>query len=50
MMLVVTIVACAAVGLGIGALLGAPGPLAGLGGFVGLFVGFAVVYSRFKDL
>jgi hypothetical protein len=50
LMLVVTIVGCAAVGLGIGALLGAPGPLAGLGGFVGLFVGFAVVYSRFKDL
>ncbi len=41
---------CAAVGLGVGALAGAPAPL----GIVGLFIGFAVgirlVIARFRDL
>jgi hypothetical protein len=49
-LLVGAILACAAVGLGIGALLGAPAPLALAGGFVGVGVGFWIVYSRFKDL
>jgi hypothetical protein len=44
------ILACAAVGLGIGVLLGAPALLALAGGFVGVGVGFWIVYSRFKDL
>ena len=44
------IVACAAVGLGIGALIGAPAALGIVGGFAGLGVGFWLVYSRFKDL
>jgi hypothetical protein len=38
------------VGLGIGALVGAPALLALAGGFVGVGVGFWIVYSRFKDL
>ena len=44
------ILVCAAVGLGIGALLGAPALLALGGGFVGVGVGFWIVYNRFKDL
>ncbi len=44
------ILVCAAVGLGIGALLGVPALLALAGGFVGVGVGFWIVYSRFKDL
>jgi len=44
------IVACAAVGLGIGALVGVPALLALVGGFVGVGVGFWIVYSRFKEL
>jgi hypothetical protein len=49
-LLVGAILACAAVGLGIGVLLGAPALLALAGGFVGVGVGFWIVYSRFKDL
>jgi hypothetical protein len=49
-LLVGTILACAAVGLGIGALIGAPAALAIVGGFVGVGGGFWVVYSRFRDL
>ncbi len=49
-MLLVTIVACAALGAGIGALLGAPELSAVAGGFVGLLAGFALVYSRFRDI
>ena len=49
-LLIGAIVACAAIGLGIGALLGAPVPLALAGGFAGVGVGFWIVYSRFKDL
>ena len=44
------ILACAAVGLGIGALIGAPAALGIAGGFAGVGVGFWLVYSRFKDL
>jgi hypothetical protein len=49
-LLIATILACAAVGLGVGALVGAPAALAIAGGFVGVGGGFWVVYSRFKDL
>ena len=48
--MIATILACAGVGLGIGALVGAPAALAIAGGFVGVGGGFWVVYSRFKDL
>jgi hypothetical protein len=41
---------CALAGLGIGALAGAPAPLAIVGGAVGLAAGFWLVYSRFKDI
>ena len=49
-MLLVTIVVCAAVGLGVGTLVGAAAPLAVGGGFVGIVLGFALVYSRFKNI
>ena len=49
-LLIATILACGAVGLGIGALIGAPAALAIAGGFVGVGGGFWVVYSRFRDL
>jgi hypothetical protein len=49
-LLIATILAGAAVGLGIGALVGAPAALAIVGGFAGVGGGFWVVYSRFKDL
>jgi F0F1-type ATP synthase assembly protein I len=39
-----------AIGVGIGALVGAIVPLGLLGLFAGLGAGFALVYSRFKDL
>jgi hypothetical protein len=45
-MLVVTAVA----GLGIGALVGAPALLGILGLFIGFGLGFALVYTRFKDI
>jgi hypothetical protein len=50
MLLLVTILVCAAIGWGIGALLGVPGVMAGIGAFLGIGAGFALVYSRFKDL
>jgi hypothetical protein len=49
-LLIATILACAAVGLGIGALIGAPAALGIAGGFAGVGIGFWVVYRRFKDL
>ena len=49
-LLIGTILACAAVGLGLGALVGAPAVFGIGGGFVGVGVGFALVYRRFKDL
>ena len=44
------IVLLGAAGLGIGALVGLPVPFAFAGLFAGLVVGFAVVYSRFRDI
>jgi hypothetical protein len=49
-LLIGSILACAAVGVGLGALIGAPEAFGIAGGFVGVGVGFAVVYRRFKDL
>jgi hypothetical protein len=50
MMLVSSLVALAAAGFGVGSALGAQVPLAFAGGFIGLIVGFWLVYTRFKDL
>jgi hypothetical protein len=49
-LLVGTIILCALVGLGIGALVGATAPMAIVGGGVGLAAGFWLVYSRFRDI
>ena len=49
-LLIAAILACGAIGLGVGALLGAPAAFAIAGGFVGVGVGFRIVYGRFKDL
>ena len=49
-LLIGAIIACAAVGLGVGLLVGAPAALALMGGFVGVGVGFRVVHDRFRDL
>jgi hypothetical protein len=49
-LLVGTIVFCAAIGLGLGALVGAPALLAIAGGAVGVLGGLRVVYGRFKDI
>jgi hypothetical protein len=49
-LLIATILACAAIGLGIGALIGAPAALGIAGGFVGVGVGFKIVHGRFKHL
>jgi hypothetical protein len=49
-LLIASILACAAVGLGIGALIGAPAALGIVGGFVGVGVGFRLVYGRFRHL
>ena len=49
-MLVATIVLCALIGYGLGALVGAPVPLLLVGLFVGPIVGVLLVRSRFRDL
>ena len=49
-LLIAAILLCAAVGLGIGALIGAPAALGIVGGFVGVGVGFRLVYGRYKHL
>ena len=48
--LVATILLCAGLGLGIGALVGLTALLGIVGVFAGLAAGFALVYSRFKDI
>ncbi len=48
--LVATAILCGATGLGLGALVGLPVPFALVGLFAGLALGFALVYSRFKDI
>lgn len=49
-LLIGTILACAAVGLGIGALVGAPALLGLVGGFAGVGAGMWLVHDRFRDL
>lgn len=49
-MLLASIITCGGIGLGIGALLGLTVPFALTGLFAGLMVGFALVYTRFKDI
>ena len=49
-MLLLTIVLCAGVGAGVGAAVGEPGLVAAGGGFVGIFLGFALVYARYKQI
>jgi len=49
-MLVATIVLCAAVGYGLGSLVGAAVPLLLAGLFVGPIAGVLLVRSRFRDL
>ena len=48
--LVVTMLLFAGIGLAAGALGGAPVPFLLAGLFAGLLAGFALVYTRFKDL
>lgn len=49
-LLIGAIVLCAAVGFVVGSLVGAVAVLTIVGGFLGIGVGFALVYRRFKDL
>ena len=49
-LLLAATLACAGIGLGIGALVGAPALLAIAGVFVGFVVGIRLVHSRFKDI
>jgi hypothetical protein len=49
-MLVVTMLLCAAIGFGAGAIVGLAVPLGIAGLFLGLVAGFALVYARFKDI
>jgi len=49
-MLLLTIIVFTGAGAGIGALFGAPGLTAVAGGFVGIFAGFALVYTRFRNI
>jgi hypothetical protein len=49
-LLISTILVCAAVGLGIGALVGAPAPFALVAGGVGVALGFYLVYERYRDI
>ena len=48
--LVATIMLCAAIGFGLGALVGAPVPLGLAGLFVGVPLGIVLVIRRFGDL
>jgi hypothetical protein len=48
--LVATAVLCGGVGLGGGALIGSPVPVGLAGFFAGLVAGFALVYSRYRDI
>jgi hypothetical protein len=49
-LLIGAILVFAALGFGLGAIVGAVAPLAIAGGAVGVVVGFRVVYARFKDI
>ena len=49
-MLLLTIVLCAGIGAAVGAAVDAPELLAVGGGFLGLLLGFVLVYTRFKQI
>jgi hypothetical protein len=49
-LLVATIVLCAAIGFGLGALVGAPVPIGLVGLFAGVVLGIVLVIRRFGDL
>jgi hypothetical protein len=49
-MIVSSVILFTAIGAGIGSLVGAPGPLAVIGVFVGFGVGLRLVYARFRDI
>jgi len=49
-LLVATVVLCAAIGFGIGSLIGWAVPLGLAGLFVGVAAGLALVITRFRDL
>jgi hypothetical protein len=49
-LLLSTALLCGAIGLGIGALVGAAMPLAVVGVFIGFGLGFRLVYARYRDL
>jgi len=49
-LLIGSMLACAAVGFGLGSLLGLAVPFGLAGLFAGLFLGFALVYARFRRI
>jgi hypothetical protein len=49
-LIIASIILCAAIGFGAGALVGLAAPLAIAGLFVGVVVGIALVITRFRDL
>ena len=49
-LLVASILLCAGIGFGLGAVVGATVPLGIVGIFAGMGVGFTLVYRRFRDL
>jgi len=49
-MMIGAIIGCAAVGFGIGSLVGIAVPLGLAGFFAGLVVGFVLVYARFRRI
>jgi hypothetical protein len=49
-MLVGAMLGCAAVGYGLGSLVGLAVPLGLIGLFVGIAVGFALVYARYRGI
>jgi hypothetical protein len=49
-LLVATVVLCAAIGFGIGSLIGFAVPLGLVGLFAGVAAGLALVITRFRDL
>jgi hypothetical protein len=49
-MMIAAIVGCAAIGFGIGSLVGVAVPLGLAGFFAGLVVGFVLVHARFRGI
>jgi hypothetical protein len=49
-LLIATMLACAAIGLGLGSLIGLAIPVGLVGLFAGLVVGFFLVYSRYRRI